>query len=70
MRREHAPGPRHGLLAAVERAARTALNLGPRDLSVAVFVEQSHKALPGARGHLGGDRFGVVEAQLAVIIGV
>ena len=70
VRREDAPGSRQSLLAAVEGAAGTALDLGPRDLSVAVLIQQGHKALPGARGHLGGDRFGVVEAQLAVIIGV
>jgi hypothetical protein len=39
VRLEHVPGPRHGLLAAVEGAAGAALDLGPRDLAVAVLVE-------------------------------
>ena len=70
VRLQHAPGPRHGLLAAVEGAAGAALDLGPRDLAVAVLIQQGHKALPGARAHLGRDRFRVLEAQLAVGVGV
>ena len=70
VRREHAPGSRQGLLAAVEGAAGAALDLGPRDLSVAVLIQQGHEALPGARSHLGRDRFRVLEAQLAVGVGV
>ena len=42
--------------------AGAALDLGPRDLSVAVLIQQVHKALPRARGHLRRDRFRVLEA--------
>ena len=54
VRVEDAPGSRQSLLAAEEGAAGTALDLGPRDLTVAVFVEERHDS--PALAYLGGDR--------------